>query len=158
MNYPLASWYVTVCLCTETIKHERLVDALIVRINSLFSSQLEDLELILASAFHPKLKLSWYRGDDLNSKRIVDELTKLVNEKLFIKKDLRNSNSGSENNSETFFNNQRTSSKTNEGAQLIKNYLDGPVSTTLPCPSVFACKPLVKLFIRYDTPIPLSVR
>ena len=111
-------------------------------------------KLLLASAFHPKFKLSWYRGDDLNSKRIVDEMTILVNEKLFIEKDLSNSSSGSEDNPETFFNNLRTSSNTNEGAQLFNNYLDGPLSTTLPCPSVFACKPLVELIIRYNTPIP----
>ena len=95
---------------------EALVDALIAGISSRISSQLEDLELILASAFHPKFKLSWYRGDDLNSKRIVDEMTILVNEKLFIEKDLSNSSSGSEDNPETFFNNLRTSTKTNEGA------------------------------------------
>ena len=100
--------------------------------------------------------LSWYRGDDLNPKRIVDEMTKLVNEKLFIEKDLSNSSSGSEDNPEIFFNNLRTSSKTNEGAQLICNYLDGPLSTTLSRPSVFACKPLVELIIRCNTPIPSS--
>ena len=44
--------------------------------------------MILASAFHPKFKLSWYRGDVLNSKRIVGEVTKLVNEKLVLEKDL----------------------------------------------------------------------
>ena len=41
----------------------------------------------------------------LNSKRVVDEMTKLVNEKLAIEKDLSNSSSGSEDNPETFFNN-----------------------------------------------------
>ena len=61
--------------------------------------------MILASAFHPKFKLTWYRGDDLNSKRIVDEITKLVNEKLVIEKDLSNSSSGSEDNAEIFLNN-----------------------------------------------------
>ena len=111
-------------------------------INSRFSSRLKDLELILASASHPKFKLPWYSGDDLISKRIVDETTKLVNEKLVIEKELSNSSSGSEDNPETLFNILGTSSKTNEGAQLIKNYLDGPLSTTLPCPSVFACEPL----------------
>ena len=59
---------------------------------------LVDLELIPASAFHPKVKLSWYRGDDLNSKRIGDEITKLVNEKLVIEKDLSNSSSEIEDN------------------------------------------------------------
>ena len=102
-------------------------------------------KLLLASAFYPKFKLSWYRGDDLNS-----------NEKLFIEKDLSNSSSGSEDNHETFFNNLRTSPNTNEGTQLINNYLDGPLSATLPCPSVFACKSLVELFIRYNTSISSS--
>ena len=63
------------------------------------------MELILASAFHPKFELSWYRWDDLSSKRIVDEMTKLVNEKQVIEKDHSNSSSESEDNPETFFNN-----------------------------------------------------
>ena len=133
---------------------EALVDSVISGISSRFSSQLEDLELILASAFHPKFKLSWCRGDDLNSKRIVDEITILVNKKLFIEKDLSNSSIGSEDNHETFFINLRTPSNTDEGVQLINNYLDGPLSTTLPCPS--ACKPLVEPIILYNTPILLS--
>ena len=54
---------------------EALVDALIAGISSRFNSQFEDLELLLASAFYLKFKLSWYRGDDLNSKQIVDEMT-----------------------------------------------------------------------------------
>ena len=58
-------------------------------------------------------------------------MTILVNEKLFIEKDLSNSSSGSEDNPEIFFNNLRTSSKTNEGAQLINNYLDGPLSISI---------------------------
>ena len=81
----------------------------------------------------------------LNSKRVVDEMTKLVNEKLVIEKDLSNSSSGSEDNPETFFNNLWTSLNTNESAQLIKKYLDGPLSTY---------KLLVELFVRYNTPIP----
>ena len=138
-------------MCTEIKKKTKeknlifckaLVDALITEINSRFSSQLEDLELIQASAFYPKFKLSSYRRDDLNSKRIVNEISKLVNEKLVDEMDLRNSSSGSEDNPERFFNILRTSSKNNEGAQLIKKYLDSPLSTTVPLPSVFACKPL----------------
>ena len=100
---------------------EALDDALISGINSRFSSQLEDLELILASAFHPKFKLSWYRGDNPNSKRIVDQMTKLGNEKLVIERDLNNSSRRCEDNPETFFKNLRTSSKTNVGVQLFIN-------------------------------------
>ena len=51
----------------------------------------------------------------------MDEITIFVNEKLFIEKDLNILSSGSEDNPETFFNNYKTSSKTNEGAQLINN-------------------------------------
>ena len=86
----------------------------------------------------------------------MDEIRILANEKLFIENDLSNSSSGSEDNHETFFNNLRTSSNTNEGAQLINNYLDEPLSTTLPCPSVLACNSLVELIIRYNTPISFS--
>ena len=48
----------------------------------------------------------------------------MVNEKLVVEKYLSNSSGGSEDNPETFLNNLRTSSKTNEGAQIIKNDLD----------------------------------
>ena len=112
------------------------------------------MKLILQSAFHPKFKLSCYRGDDLNYKLIVDEMTKLVSEKLVIETDLSNSSSRSEDNHETFLNNLRTFSKTNEGAQLVYNYLDGLLSTSLPCPSVFACRPLVELYFCYNALIP----
>ena len=85
--------HVTVCLCTETkeTRKKRIYTYIII--------------CVLASVFHPKFKLSWYRGDDLNSKQIVDEMTKLVYEKIVIEKDLTNSSSGSEDNPETFFNN-----------------------------------------------------
>jgi hypothetical protein len=153
-------------VCVEKLKNtkeknlihcEPLVDALLVGISSRFCTQLDDLELILASAFHPQFKLSWYKGDELNRKRIMDTMTRLVNEKLVVETQLSNSSSDSEDNFESFFNHlMRASSKSNEGARLVKNYLESPLSTTLPCPSVFPCKPFVELFISYNTPIPSS--
>ena len=64
--YPLGSWYVTVCPCTETIKHERkqpnlvrgtIVDALVAGISSRFSSQLEDLETASSVGISPEVQV-----------------------------------------------------------------------------------------------------
>ena len=78
-------------------------------------------------------------------------MTILVNEKLFTEKDLSISSSGSEDNHGIFFNNHKTSSKTNEGAQLINNHLGDHY------PPMSISMPLVELFIRYNTPISSSV-
>ena len=46
----------------------------------MFHPQLNDLDNMLASAFHPQFKLSWLK-DKINIKDITGRIIKLVNEK-----------------------------------------------------------------------------
>jgi hypothetical protein len=137
-----------------------LVDALLMGIQTRFSNQLEDLDCIIASAFHPQFKLTWCK-DESKLKEVRQKMISLVDGKLSntIAQATSSSSSDDEENADSFFNElQKTRDHThaNEGDRLVKNYLESPLSTALPAPESFPCDPFLEIFVEYNTPIPSS--
>ena len=78
----------------------------------------------------------------------------LVNEK--IADNLTQTNCEEKDNTDYFFNELQQSHHIKNGEFLVDNYLEGPLSSALPAPESFPCKPFLQLFVRYNTPIPSS--
>ena len=134
-----------------------LIDALIKGIEKRFSSQLEDMDCLLASGFHPQFKLTWFKSDENKRRKVEKKMIQLVNEKISINMAQSTSGSDEEESADSFFKDlHKTARKTNQGERLVKNYLEGPVSVPLPSPSSFPCQPFKDLFIEYNTAIPSS--
>ena len=133
-----------------------------------FLPKFEDLDLLLASAFHPQFKLHWIKWlcdvgiveqiENLQ-KRIKVKLISLVDSELKQSKSDDSSDGGAESrcsNVESFFEPLcRKSENTRTGYNIVQRFLDENTSSAVTAEDFFSVE-LKNLFILYNTPIPSS--
>ena len=103
-----------------------LADALLIGLKSRFSSQLEDPECVLASAFHPQFKLTWCREslDENKIKEIKQKITSLINDRIENPQAQymsAGSSTEEDDQTESFFGDLfKTHKKVNDAEELVK--------------------------------------
>lgn len=133
---------------------EPLVNTLIAGVRERFASQLNDIDNMLASAFHPQFKLSWL-NDGEKTERVKDRMVRLINEK----EKYHDEHSSSEDTGENDFFaglRKRSTSRENAGKKQVNAYLEMPITKELPTPQTFPSRAFLELFIKYNTGIPSS--
>ena len=145
-----------------------LLDAVTAGVKQRFLAKFEDLDLLLASAFHPQFKLHWIKWlcdigiveqiENLQ-KRIKVKMILLVDSELKRSKSDDSSDGGAESrcsNMESFFEPLcRKSENKRTGYNIVQRFLDENTSSAVTAVAFFSVE-LKNLFILYNTPIPSS--